>query len=93
MDANFAIQHFLSDSIFKLAANEEMDAIYAEETNEFDRDHREELLKEFMAVMREEAPFLFLFQSPLLYGLNPRVTGFPPTADDHPHVDAVALQD
>lgn len=93
MDANFAIQHFLSDSIFKLAANEEMDAIYAEETNEFDRDRREGLLKDFMAVMREEAPFLFLFQSPLLYGLNPRVTGFPPTADDHPHVDAVALQD
>jgi peptide/nickel transport system substrate-binding protein len=91
MDANFAIQHFLTKSQFKLFANPRLDQLYDEESNEFDRAKREGILQQFMAVMREEAPMLFLFQSPLLYGINPRVQGFQSTANDRPQVKGLSL--
>lgn len=92
MDANFAIQHFRTSSPFKVFSNSQMDALYDSETQEFDRTKREQIIKQFESVARDEATMLFLFQSPLIYGANPRVDGFRPTPDDHPHVETVGLK-
>jgi peptide/nickel transport system substrate-binding protein len=93
MDAQFAVQHFQTSSRYKMASNTRMDDLFKQQANEFDREKRQKILHEFMATMREEAPMLFLFQSPLLYGINPRVQGFQPTADDRPRVRGLSLRD
>jgi peptide/nickel transport system substrate-binding protein len=92
MDANFAIVNFLSKSPFKIFSNPKLDSLYEQETNTFNRAKRQKLLRQFMAVMRDQAPMIFLFQSPELYGVGKRVVGFRPSADDHPHIASVSLR-
>lgn len=91
MDADFAIRHFITSSPYKLHSNPKMDELYLASKAEADRSKREKILQEFNALMREEAPMLFLFQSPLIYGVNPRVKGFKPTPDDRIHFVGISV--
>jgi peptide/nickel transport system substrate-binding protein len=93
LDANFALQNFLGASALKLFDNERFDALFAAQTAESDEDKRLDGIHECLAIMRDEAPMIFLHQSPLLYGVNPRVKGFQRTSDNVPDVRLVTLQE
>jgi peptide/nickel transport system substrate-binding protein len=98
MDADFAIRHFVSSSPYFTENNEmevspEMDELYAQQKTEFDRDARISILHEFMAEMREEAQMIYLFQSPLINGVSPRVQGYQPTPNDLIDIRGVTVTD
>lgn len=82
MDADFALRWFASDFSWKLYANPQFDELFKKQRAETDRTKRQALLGQIMALMHEEAPVIFLFQSPAIYALNPKIKGFVATPDE-----------
>jgi peptide/nickel transport system substrate-binding protein len=60
----------------KILADPEFDKLMAQQLGEFDVDKRRSLLQQLGELYREDAPAIFLWQSPLLYGLSSQVNGF-----------------
>jgi peptide/nickel transport system substrate-binding protein len=60
----------------KLFANPEFDRLMAEQSAEFDVDKRRQILQKLGDLYREEAPAIFLWQSPMIYGLSSKVGSF-----------------
>lgn len=92
MDADFVAQHFATDSPFKLFSNTKIDELFQKQRRTFDPKERQAILQELMAVIREEAPAIFLFQSPDIFAYRPRVVGFEPTPDNAIHFDTIGLR-
>jgi peptide/nickel transport system substrate-binding protein len=82
MDGDFAMQHFMCSSAFKLYCNPEIDERFDKSRQEFDREKRRQMLQEVNAMLHEEAPAIYLFQAPDIYGVNPRVNNLKPTPDN-----------
>lgn len=61
--------------------NARFNALYDQSTRELDRNRREALLREAAAVMREDAPFIFLVQQESVYPVRRTVLGFEVRAD------------
>lgn len=91
MDSDFVLRHYASDSPYKLFANQKYDELYNRSRAEPDRNKRREILRELHAILREEAPMVFLFQSPNIFALRARIQGFTPTPDDRIHFDSVRI--
>ena len=60
----------------KLFANPEFDHLMVEQSAEFDVDKRRQILQKLGDLYREEAPAIFLWQSPMIYGLSSKVGSF-----------------
>ena len=60
----------------KILADPEFDKLMTQQLGEFDVDKRRALLQQLGELYREDAPAIFLWQSPLLYGLSSQVNGF-----------------
>jgi peptide/nickel transport system substrate-binding protein len=91
MDANLPLQLFLTSSPDKFYSNPQVDDLFAQETAEFDRSKRQQILGNIMSVMYDDPPELFLYQEPLLYGVSPRVMGFVPTPDGKARLNGISL--
>ncbi|OFV83165.1 MAG: hypothetical protein A2W26_07690 [Acidobacteria bacterium RBG_16_64_8] len=92
MDAEFIIQHYITASPLRQFSHPRLDELYRLQAQEFDTARRLKLIQEFMDVVREEAPNVFLFQAPAIYALNKRVQGFTPTPDDAIRLDGVSFK-
>lgn len=90
-DADFVLPRYVSSSPFFPAATKEMDDLLAQSEAEFDVKKREELLHKFTELMKEEAPSVFLFQAPDVFGVNPRVQNFKPTPDNGIHFEDMTV--
>lgn len=75
MDAALPFTYFQCHpkSFVDIMCNEEFDDLYARASQEFDPVARQALLQQAAAVLREEAPLIFLHQLPYIYGLDPRL--------------------
>lgn len=82
MDGDFVVQHYVCDGIYGLMCNEEYDELFAEQRQETDPEARLELLQRMQEILHEEAPAIFLFQAPDIFGVSSRVHGFEPTPDN-----------
>jgi peptide/nickel transport system substrate-binding protein len=60
----------------KLLADPEFDRLMQQQAAEFDPEKRRALLQQLGELYREDAPAIFLWQSPLLYGVSSKVGGF-----------------
>jgi peptide/nickel transport system substrate-binding protein len=60
----------------KLFANPEFDRLMAEQAAEFDVEKRRQILQQLGQIYREEAAAIFLWQSPMIYGLSSKVGSF-----------------
>jgi peptide/nickel transport system substrate-binding protein len=93
MDADFIISSYITTSPLKQFSNAKLDDLYAQQSREFDPQKRLTILQEFMAVVRDEAPDIFLFQAPDIYAVSKRVQGYKPTPDNYLHLENVSLAD
>lgn len=91
MDSDFVLRHYATESPYKLFSNARFDDLYNRSRAEADRNKRRGILRDLHAVLREEAPVVFLFQAPNVFALNARVQGFQPTPDDRIHFDNVSV--
>lgn len=75
MDAALPFTYFqcVGRSFADIMCNEEFDDLYTRASQEFDAAAREALLQQAGAVLRDEAPLIFLHQLPYIYGLDPRL--------------------
>lgn len=60
----------------KLFANAEFDRLMQQQAAEFDVEKRRQTLQQLGAIYREEAAAIFLWQSPMIYGLSSKVGSF-----------------
>jgi peptide/nickel transport system substrate-binding protein len=91
MDADFTIQQYTSRSPYKFFTDPKLDDLYDQSRAEFDPAKRKVILQQWMSEARDLAPVVFLFQSPLIYGLNARVQNFTATADSIIHWSGVTV--
>jgi peptide/nickel transport system substrate-binding protein len=68
------------------------DAAFDASKVELDPARREQLLREAAAVLREEAPSLYLFQQGYLIGVNKKVQGFQPRLDNSIRFDTLTRE-
>lgn len=90
MDSDFVLRHYTSSSPFKLWSNPRFDELYRQQRAELDRNKRRAILRQAHAVLREDAPMVFLFQAPHIYAMNSRVR-FQPTPDERIHYETVTI--
>jgi peptide/nickel transport system substrate-binding protein len=91
MDADFIFRWYVTDNPEKLFSNPTFDDLYNRQRAEPDRNKRLQLLREMQALLHDEAPMVFLFQSPDIYALKADIQGFRPTPDDRIHFDTVTV--
>lgn len=92
MDADFDVQHFTCGSRFKMMCNQAYDQLFQQERAEPDAAKRAGLMQQMQAILYEEAPAVFMFQAPDIFGVGPRVKGFKPTPDDVVHFGGVSVE-
>lgn len=75
MDAALPFTYFQCHpkSFVDIMCNEEFDELYTQASREFDPTARQAILQQAAAVLREEAPIIFLHQIPYIYGLDARL--------------------
>jgi len=78
-DAEFALRHSSCSGtgvVFQLWCNEEFTAALDAAKGTFDPDERQKAYCEALQIMRDEAPGVFLVQTPVIEGVAERVQGF-----------------
>jgi peptide/nickel transport system substrate-binding protein len=65
----------------RLWGNAAFQQLYLAQAQELDRAKREKLIRDALALMREEAPSIFLLQQEWVYALSPKIRGFEPRGD------------
>jgi peptide/nickel transport system substrate-binding protein len=91
MDGDFIVQQFTCKGLYGLMCNEQFDKLFAEQRLETDSEERAAILAEMQEIVHDEAPGIFLFQSPDIFGVRDHVHGFTPTADNMIHLESVYL--
>jgi peptide/nickel transport system substrate-binding protein len=91
MDADFVLQQFVCTSQFKVMCNQEFDSLFQQERQEADPAKRSALLQQMQVIVHDQAPAIFMFQAPDIFGVSSHVKGFKPTPDDVVHVDGVTV--
>ena len=91
MDADFVLQQFACSSRFKFMCNQQFDSLMQQERQEPDTAKRSAILQQMETIVHDEAPAIFLFQAPDIFGVAPSVKGYTPTPDDIIHVDGVTV--
>lgn len=76
MDGDLAIRWFLSTQPWKFYANPKFDELYRAQRAETNRAKRQEILRQIMTLMHDDAPVVFLFRQSNIYALNPKIGGF-----------------
>jgi peptide/nickel transport system substrate-binding protein len=92
MDADFASQHFACISRYKQMCNKTYDELFVKERAEPDPQKRVALLRQMQQILYDEAPAIFLYQSPDIFGAQKRVKGFRPTPDDVIHFGSISVE-
>lgn len=67
--------------------NPQFDAVMARSKTELDAARRNQLLQEAAAILREEVPFILLYQRGVLLGVNKKVSNFELRRDNGIHFD------
>jgi dipeptide transport system substrate-binding protein len=80
-------------SPFALWCDEEFDAALDASKATFDSEERQELTCEALEYMREEAPCIFLVQTPVIQGVAERVQGYTVRPDEQVYVYHVDVSD
>jgi peptide/nickel transport system substrate-binding protein len=91
MDADYALQLFICDTGRLMMCNRRFDELLVQTRTEPDEGKRTEMLQQMAEILHDEAPGIFLFQSPDIYGVRDTVQGFTPTADDMVHVETISV--
>lgn len=91
MDSDYVLRLFATDSPWKLYSSARFDELYRRQRGETDRKKRLEIVRQAHAVLHEEAPGIFLFQSPAVFAVNAKVAGFKPTPDEKIHFDTMTV--
>jgi peptide/nickel transport system substrate-binding protein len=91
MDADYVLLQFLCSSYFKVMCNPSYDALLAQARSEADPSKRAAILQQMQQILNEEAPVVFLYQSPDIFGVAKRVKGFTATPDDLIHVLPISV--
>lgn len=91
MDADFNLQHFTCGSRYKQMCDQTYDNLFNQERSTTDPEKRVALLRQMEQILHDNAPVIFLFQTPDVFGVRSRVQGFKPTADDTIHFDGVTV--
>jgi peptide/nickel transport system substrate-binding protein len=91
MDADFNLQHFTCGSRYKQMCDPSYDTLFNTERSTTDPEKRVTILRQMEQILHDNAPVIFLLQTPDVFGVRTRVQGFKPTADDTIHFDGVTV--
>lgn len=91
MDGDFVVQHFICASQYKIMCNQTYDQLLQQERSEPDAAKRVAIIQLMEQILHDEAPAIFLYQSPDIFGVSKRVQGFTPTPDDVVHVASISV--
>lgn len=75
MDADFVLQLFYSRHPFRWYDNAEFDRVYVESRTILNAPLRQKRLQQAIAIMHEDAPVVFLYQEPVIFGFGRQVQG------------------
>jgi ABC-type transport system substrate-binding protein len=67
------------------------DSLLQQERQEPDPAQRSAVLQQMETIARDEAPAIFMFQAPDIFGVASSVKGYTPTPDDIIHVGGVSV--
>jgi peptide/nickel transport system substrate-binding protein len=91
MDGDYPFQLFTCSSVYKLMCNTQFDQLLRQERSDSNEDQRIAILQQMEVILHNQAPGVFLFQSPDIFGVRSNVQGFTPTADDTIHLDTISM--
>ncbi|GIW08838.1 MAG: ABC transporter substrate-binding protein [Dehalococcoidia bacterium] len=91
MDADFTFQWYTTDAQKKVFSNPEVDRLYQQSTTELDPQRRLGLLKQISAILREEAPVIFIIEPDDIHVISKRVQGFKPRSDGETQFEQISL--
>lgn len=91
MDADLVYQWFTCDNQYKQMCDPAFDQLFQQERAQPDPQKRVEILKKMAGIMRDNAPVIFLYQNPNIFGVGKRVTGFTPTPDNLIHFAPISV--
>jgi peptide/nickel transport system substrate-binding protein len=80
-DADFATVWFTEASGRAFWKNDEYEKLFVEARSTVDKDAREKAYRKMMVIMREEAPTIFLFGLPSIYGRSKALSDWSPPSD------------
>ncbi|MDQ7844683.1 MAG: ABC transporter substrate-binding protein [Armatimonadota bacterium] len=75
MDADLPLNFFGCQAVGNFFCSPAFDALFAQGRASTSPDKRAEILRRAARIVREEAPVIFLVQTPGIYGVQPRVRG------------------
>jgi peptide/nickel transport system substrate-binding protein len=90
-DADFVLPQYKSTNPFFPNTPKTFDDLLAKSEAEFDSKTRQGLLQQITTLMKDEAPSVYLFEAPDVFGVNPRVKNFKPTPDNGIHFEDVSV--
>lgn len=91
MDGDAPFQLYTCNAGRLMLCDQQFDDLLTQERSEFDPDKRVALLQQMSQILHDQAPAIFLFQSPDVFGVRSNVHGFTPTADDMIHVETISV--
>jgi peptide/nickel transport system substrate-binding protein len=91
MDADFTLQWFISTSPKKTYSNPEFDRLYAASTVELDVQKRLGLIKQMSAIVREEAPVIFLHEPQEVWAVSKKIQGYVPQPNNEPYWEQLSI--
>ncbi len=92
MDSLLTLPFWHSSFRRKLYKDERYDQMADTANSEFDAEKRIALIQKAHAYLRDQAITVWMFESPQIFGVGKRVTGFSPTPDDHVRFNTVQVR-
>jgi peptide/nickel transport system substrate-binding protein len=92
MDSDFVAQQFsCSSGFWKVMCNPAFDQLLLQERAEADSTKRKAILQQMQQILYDEAPAIYLYQAPDIFGVAKRVKGFIPTPDGIVHMESITI--
>jgi peptide/nickel transport system substrate-binding protein len=91
MDADYSLDFFRGShpSGLKRYDNPDLDRVFNQSRTEMDSAKREKLLQDALAIFREDAPYLFLIQTPMIFAWSSKVGGLTQRVPDDALFDLI----